>query len=141
MIHSRYVGLVLRNILQVIISKEFLSLSILGNGLTFVFASFFYFVEKGKNPAVTHFIDAVWFSFSTVTTVGYGDITPITFWGRVLGILMMLIGTVFFVTFTALFSNAILASKINTFEGHLKSEDQKIEELLRYYQKKKMEDK
>jgi voltage-gated potassium channel len=140
LIHSRYVGLVLRNISQVILSKEFLSLSILGNGLTFIFAGFFYWVENGPNPEVTHFIDAVWFSFSTVTTVGYGDITPITFWGRVLGILMMLIGTVFFVTFTALFSNAILASKIHTFEGHLKSEDQKIEELLRYYQKKKSEE-
>ncbi len=38
------------------------------------------------------FIDAVWWSIVTVTTVGYGDISPATPGGRIVGIVLMITG-------------------------------------------------
>ncbi|MGL5379146.1 potassium channel family protein [Clostridium sp.] len=38
------------------------------------------------------FNDALWWSFVTVTTVGYGDISPQTYLGRGIAILLMLVG-------------------------------------------------
>lgn len=36
--------------------------------------------------------DALWWSLATVTTVGYGDIVPVTFAGRIVGMLFMMVG-------------------------------------------------
>jgi voltage-gated potassium channel len=37
-------------------------------------------------------LQAIWWSVVTLTTVGYGDVTPITFGGKVLAIFIMLLG-------------------------------------------------
>jgi len=41
---------------------------------------------------IVNFGDALWWGFSTITTVGYGDYTPITALGRVLGVALMIGG-------------------------------------------------
>lgn len=41
---------------------------------------------------ITTFGDAVWWSITTVTTVGYGDLSPVTGVGRVIAVLLMLGG-------------------------------------------------
>lgn len=41
---------------------------------------------------ITTFGDAVWWAITTITTVGYGDIYPVTTTGRVIAILMMIGG-------------------------------------------------
>lgn len=115
-----------------------MTLAFLGNSLVVIAAYGFYFLEKGHNPKVNEYMDALWFCFSTFTTVGYGDIFPVTFWGRVMGIGMMLVGTVIFVTFTALFANVIMASKIIRIEDKLKNEDERIDELIKYYKNSKL---
>ncbi|WP_460773237.1 potassium channel family protein [Microbacterium sp. GXF7504] len=54
---------------------------------------------------ITTFGDAVWWAFCTVTTVGYGDYTPVTFQGRVLAVLLMLGGVVLVGLVVATFSS------------------------------------
>lgn len=134
---KRYITSLSQNLIQVFWSKEFIVLTIMGNSIIFFFASILYHMEFGVNPKIQNYLDALWFSFSTVTTVGYGDVTPITTAGRILGILMMLMGTTFFVTFTALFSNAILSTKISIVEKEITSEDEKIEELINLLKNRK----
>lgn len=41
---------------------------------------------------ITTFGDAVWWSITTVTTVGYGDLSPVTGVGRVIAVLLMIGG-------------------------------------------------
>lgn len=46
--------------------------------------------------------DALWWSVTTMTTVGYGDRYPVTFPGRVIAIVLMTAGVALFGTFTGL---------------------------------------
>ncbi|MDO4989418.1 MAG: potassium channel family protein, partial [Eubacteriales bacterium] len=47
--------------------------------------------EAGNpNATIRSFGDALWFSLITMTTVGYGDLSPVTPAGRVLGIIFAL---------------------------------------------------
>lgn len=46
----------------------------------------------GKDGRVESFFDALWWSGATITTVGYGDIYPITAAGRIIAIFTMLVG-------------------------------------------------
>lgn len=57
------------------------------------------------------YMDALWWSFATATTTGYGDITPVTDAGKILSILLMLAGLGLFSMYTALFAEAILTSR------------------------------
>ena len=53
-----------------------------------------------RDVTVKSFQDAIWWSFVTSTTVGYGDISPSTHFGRFIAALLMLtgIGTIGMVT-------------------------------------------
>jgi voltage-gated potassium channel len=48
--------------------------------------------DVGQDGRVNSFFDALWWSASTITTVGYGDIYPVTAIGRVIAIFTMLVG-------------------------------------------------
>ena len=47
------------------------------------------------------FWDGVWWAVVTVTTVGYGDVTPTTVTGRVVAVALMLVGIGFLAVLTA----------------------------------------
>ncbi len=50
-------------------------------------------VERyAPHAQITSFGDAVWWAISTVTTVGYGDLAPVTFGGRLIAVALMIAG-------------------------------------------------
>ncbi|MGJ3247494.1 MAG: ion transporter [Elainellaceae cyanobacterium] len=58
--------------------------------IIFIYSGLIYQVEHPKNPdEFRTFLDAMYFSVATMTTVGFGDITPISEAGRLLTILMI----------------------------------------------------
>lgn len=60
----------------------------------FVSSGLFWFVEHGASSEIRNFGDAFYFSVVTLTTVGFGDITPVSEGGRWVTVLMILSGIV-----------------------------------------------
>ena len=69
----------------------------------------FYAAEAGHNPNVKTPLDAIWWGVVTLTTVGYGDVLPLTTEGRIAAVILMVLGV-------ALFS-AITATMVAAFAG------------------------
>lgn len=54
--------------------------------------------------------DGVWYALVTITTVGYGDVVPVSDAGRVFGVILILFGVVFFSLVTANISAFLIGS-------------------------------
>lgn len=118
-----------RRIRRLIFNPVFMVLTLFGNLLIAVGATSVYFFERGRNETVHSLLDTVWWAVSTVTTVGYGDVTPVTPQGRLIGIVMMIIGTALFWSYTALFAEALVTEDISDIEGELRSLSRKLRSL------------
>ncbi len=59
-----------------------------------VTGSFLIFSVESQHPdsQINSMLDAVWWTVSTVTTVGYGDIVPVTETGKIIAIFFMIFG-------------------------------------------------
>lgn len=60
----------------------------------FVYSGLFYFVENPLNPKVQNFGDAFYFTVVAVSTVGFGDIVPVTQTGRMVTVAMIISGII-----------------------------------------------
>ncbi len=69
------------------------------------------------NSVIKDFFDAIWWSLVTITTVGYGDLVPITFWGRIIGIIFIFLGFTIFSIFTAFIASSFIDKKIKERKG------------------------
>jgi voltage-gated potassium channel Kch len=81
----------------------------------------------------------MWWALQTVTTVGYGDVTPSHVGGRLVGVLVMLWGTAFIAIVTAVITSSFVAratreSEAARREGELSDRElmeQRFDELER----------
>lgn len=64
------------------------------NLLVFIFitSALVYVVEGHRHEKVNNFVDALYFTVSTLTTTGFGDIVFTDMWGRLVSIFIMLAG-------------------------------------------------
>ena len=46
--------------------------------------------EGAPNSKLNSLQDAMWYLTETLTTVGYGDALPVTYWGRMIGFIFLL---------------------------------------------------
>ncbi|HPS91803.1 MAG TPA: ion transporter [Methanothrix sp.] len=60
----------------------------------FVYSGLFYFVESPVNPDVQNFGDAFYFTVVAVSTVGFGDIVPVSEAGRFVTVAMIISGII-----------------------------------------------
>ena len=75
-------------------AKTFFPITLLSI-ITYIMASLMYLIEKGND--IEHFgsiFRALWFSFVSVTTIGYGDITPASTIGKIVASIFALLGII-----------------------------------------------
>jgi len=122
-------------ILRLIFSHSFLVITFFGNLIIVSFSFIFYWLEYSVNKDLVSLLDAIWWGFTTATTVGYGDIIPVTAMGKVVGIFLMLIGTALFATYTALFAQTILEDELFRFKINADDHEDDILEQLKSHRK------
>ena len=97
------------------INKDYLSFDIFIIWIfVWLFSTYsFYILEFGQNPKIITLFDSLYFVLITMTTVGYGDIVPVTVEGRIFAMFLILFGVISVGILTALLSAKILRKIIN----------------------------
>jgi voltage-gated potassium channel len=85
-------------------------------------------VERDVNPAVDSIGDGVWWALVTVTTVGFGDIIPVTTLGRMIGGVLMVGGLFNLALFAGIVGNTLVGVvlrirreqfRVSDYSGHV----------------------
>ena len=91
-------------------------------------------VEHGHNNSIQSIGDAFWWAIVTTTTVGYGDVSPVTVEGRLIAVALMVVGIGFIGVFTATLTSVFLepAQRADeaTIEQRLMSIESKLDALI-----------
>lgn len=68
------------------------------NLITFIFVmtAIVYELQSGRNPAIHNYVDALYYTVTTLTTTGFGDITLQGTFGRLLSVIIMICGVSLF---------------------------------------------
>lgn len=87
-------------------------------GNTFILCGAFclQLIEGPTNPAAAELIDCLIWAIGLITTVGSSSLHPITFFGKVLMILMMIGGTVFLWSYMTLFIAILVGPELSQIE-------------------------
>jgi len=104
---------------------------VVGLGAIGIFA-----VEHGENKSITSIGDAFWWAIVTTTTVGYGDVSPVTTEGRLIAIALMVLGIGFIGVFTATITSFFLdpgraPEQTSQVEDRLARIEEKLDALMR----------
>ena len=80
-------------------------------GVMVICSAVLYVVESGLNEAINDPLDAIWWGVVTLTTVGYGDVYPVTPEGRIAASVLMLLGIGLFGAITATITSYLVATQ------------------------------
>ena len=103
-------------------ASVFALITILGGGAAFAA------VENGHQEDPVSAWDGVWWAITTVTTVGYGDLSPKTLGGRVIAIVVMVVGIGFVAIVTAAAAERFMRSREEAERAELR---ERLDEVLR----------
>jgi voltage-gated potassium channel Kch len=78
-----------------------------------------YAIEHGVNQAIASPFDALWWGVVTLSSIGYGDVYPITPEGRIVAMVLMLLGIGLFSTITATITSYLVRTDAPPASGPL----------------------
>ena len=99
-------------------------------GLLMVMMIVIFLSEQKTNSSINTLFDAFWYTIVTVTTVGYGDIAPASFWGRLSAMALLLVGVAIFGALSGKFASFILDRQQKKDKGLLKMTNMKNHLLI-----------
>lgn len=80
-------------------------------------ASLFFFLETKANKEITNLGDAIYWAIISMTTTGYGDITPVTAGGRIMAAIVVLSGLILLSIVTASIASVLVEKRIREGKG------------------------
>ena len=98
---------------------------------TFFIVVIFGLLVAGVDPNIRSAWDGIWWALATVSTVGYGDVVPSSFFGRLIGACLVILGLGVFVVLTANFLALTLRKETERF----KEEELEISEIFEEVEK------
>ena len=95
------------------------------SGLTIIIGTFLMYnlESRAENTQMKTLLDALWWCIATVTTVGYGDVVPVTSLGRIMAIIYMFFGITLIAVLLAVISNNFYRKRIQKQESEKKDEE------------------
>ena len=82
-----------------------------------------YLIEGRLNPDISSLLDGIWWALVTITTVGFGDITPVTLLGRIVGAVMMIAGMFTLALFAGIVGSSLVAGMLSIREEQFRMSD------------------
>lgn len=100
----------------------------------------FYALEHDVNPHVKSIFDGIWWAVVTLTTIGYGDVYPITFAGRLLAMILAFIGIGLVALPTGILTSGFIRAlrsekKLTQLVDNLEEEEKEQDQILDRVQK------
>ena len=80
-------------------------------------------------PNITSYVDALWYSFATITTIGFGDVYVVTTLGRILSVILGISGIAVVAVFTSLIVNFYNELNKRREEKTLKKLEEQVKEI------------
>ena len=99
-------------------------LAVLGFAISYILICALVMFNVEKDPSFSTFYDAIYWACCTLTTVGYGDIIPISSWGRAFSMLSAIVG----IALVALPSGIITSGYMEELKTRKEKRDQKDSE-------------
>ncbi|MDA0196896.1 MAG: potassium channel family protein, partial [Bacteroidetes bacterium] len=85
----------------------------------FILLSLLIWYEKDSTQsAITNYPNAIWYSVVTLTSVGYGDIYPMTIYGRLIGYVFVLVSLGVYALLISQFGNIMMTIRENKKKGY-----------------------
>ncbi|NQV97719.1 MAG: potassium channel family protein [Acidimicrobiaceae bacterium] len=109
------IGVAIRGDGKKLFKKHAASLAFGISGFTLISSAVAFTLAEnvGKEGRIGSFFDALWWAAATITTVGYGDIYPITSAGRVIAVFTMVVGISTLAVVTARIAQFLMRSDSN----------------------------
>ena len=85
----------------------------------------------GIDPAIPTPMEGIWWAWVTMSTVGYGDVVPVSNVGRIFGALLILMGLALFSVITANFSKIFIEKEMRAGVKEVKRESEEIHQVLK----------
>ncbi|QKF81158.1 NAD-binding protein [Halarcobacter ebronensis] len=124
----------LKEFLNIFVERKFelYTLAIL-TGIVIFFGSTIIFVYEGPegvNDKINHYFDAVYWALITISTVGYGDIVPITPEGKFVTLILVINGFLVIAFSTSIVTTALAERMENIKRTRVENEVQKLNKFV-----------